>query len=187
MLRAQNIGERSPKQIVTATHRIQGCGASSSCPDSELPSDVSSRPQPACRVLGAVKAGLEAPERAARPERRPTLTAPARAGLQHVWVGAKKRDSRSNKETDQESKKGRKIAALKPLDNKSPIQGQALRVAAKTRPALTGPARDGCEIWRSGWKNARGAGRTKEWTPTFRTTDVRRTGRVANGRRHVLA
>jgi hypothetical protein len=43
-------------------------------------------------------------------------------------------------------------------------QGQALRVAAKTRPALTGPARSGCEIWRSGWKNARGAGRTKEWT-----------------------
>src|SRR6266700_2576264 len=34
---------------------------------------------------------------------------------------------------------------------------------AKTRPAFTGPARDGCEIRRSGWKNARGAGRTKEW------------------------
>jgi hypothetical protein len=31
------------------------------------------------------------------------------------------------------------------------------------RPALTPPARDGCKIWRSGWKNARGAGRTKEW------------------------
>ena len=28
---------------VTATHRIQGCGASPSCPDSELPSDASSR------------------------------------------------------------------------------------------------------------------------------------------------
>ena len=42
-------------------------------------------------------------------------------------------------------------------------QGQALRVAAKTRPALTGPARGGCAIWRSGRKNARGAGRTKEW------------------------
>jgi hypothetical protein len=42
-------------------------------------------------------------------------------------------------------------------------QGRALRVAAKTRPALTGPARAGCEIWRSGRKNARGAGRTKEW------------------------
>src|ERR1700730_12274726 len=42
-------------------------------------------------------------------------------------------------------------------------QGQALRVAAKTRPALTGRARGGCAIWRSGRKNARGAGRTKEW------------------------
>src|SRR5262249_8833303 len=81
---------------VTATHRIQGCGASSSCPDSKLPSDVSSRPQPAC--LGAVKAGLETTERAAGPERRPTLTAPVRASLQHVWVGAKKRDSKSNKQ-----------------------------------------------------------------------------------------
>src|ERR1700720_487768 len=29
-------------------------------------------------------------------------------------------------------------------------QGQALRVAAKTRPALTGPPRGGCAIWRSG-------------------------------------
>src|ERR1700688_2570998 len=43
-------------------------------------------------------------------------------------------------------------------------QGQALRVAAKARPALTGPARGGWEIWRSGRRNARGAGRTKEWT-----------------------
>jgi hypothetical protein len=38
-------------------------------------------------------------ERVASVERRPTLTAPARAGLQHVWVGAKKRDFKSNKET----------------------------------------------------------------------------------------
>src|ERR1700730_1077951 len=48
---------------------------------------------------GLSRRGLETPERAARPERRPALTAPARAGLQHVWVGAKKRDSKSNKET----------------------------------------------------------------------------------------
>ena len=41
---------------VTATHRIQGCGASPSCPDSELPSDASSRPQQRAAVLGAVKA-----------------------------------------------------------------------------------------------------------------------------------
>jgi hypothetical protein len=39
--------------------------------------------------------------------------------------------------------------------------GGALR--AECRPALTPPARGGCKIWRSGWKNARGAGRTKEW------------------------
>jgi hypothetical protein len=38
-------------------------------------------------------------EREASTERRPALTAPARAGFQHVWVGAKKRDSTSNKET----------------------------------------------------------------------------------------
>ena len=48
---------------------------------------------------GLSRRGLETTERAVRPERRPTLTAPARAGLQHVWVGAKKRDSKSNKET----------------------------------------------------------------------------------------
>jgi hypothetical protein len=49
-------------------------------------------------------------------------------------------------------------------------QGQALRVAAKTRPALTVPARGGFEIRRSGRKNARGAGRTKEWTQQNRKT-----------------
>src|SRR5579864_7972685 len=44
-----------------------------------------------------------------------------------------------------------------------PVKAEPL--AAKTRPALTGPARGGCQIWRSG-KNARGTGRTKEWTWT---------------------
>jgi hypothetical protein len=62
-------------------------------------------------------------------------------------------------------------------------QGQALRVAAKTRPALTGPARGGCTNLRSGRKNARGAGRTKEWnlpkqysrrSPIFRVPHTRR-------------
>ena len=46
---------------------------------------------------GLSRCGLQTTERAARSERRPTLTAPARAGLQHVWVGTKKRDSKSNK------------------------------------------------------------------------------------------
>jgi hypothetical protein len=48
---------------------------------------------------GLSRCGLETTERAATAERRPTLTAPARAGLHHVRVGAKKRDSKSNKET----------------------------------------------------------------------------------------
>ena len=43
--------------------------------------------------------GLETMEREVSAERRPALTAPARADFQHVWVGAKKRDSESNKET----------------------------------------------------------------------------------------
>jgi len=38
-------------------------------------------------------------EHEASAERRPALTAPARAGFQHPWVGAKKRDSKPNKET----------------------------------------------------------------------------------------
>jgi hypothetical protein len=45
--------------------------------------------------------------------------------------------------------------------------GGALR--AECRPALTPPARRGCKIWRSGRKNARGAGRTKEWGTWKRT------------------
>src|SRR6516164_5396861 len=43
------VGASPPMRMRASTHRIQGCGASSSCPDSELPSDASSRPQPACR------------------------------------------------------------------------------------------------------------------------------------------
>ena len=43
---------------------------------------------------------LETMEREVSAERRPALTAPARADFQHVWVGAKKRDSESNKETE---------------------------------------------------------------------------------------
>src|SRR4249919_2990405 len=58
--------------------------------------------------------GLARAEHAERLVRRPTLTAPARAGFAILRVGAKKRV-----ETGQE-----KIAALKPLDKKDPIQGE---------------------------------------------------------------
>jgi hypothetical protein len=60
-------------------------------------------------VLEAIKVGLARPEYAARLGRRPTLTAPARAGFAILRVGAKKRDSTSNKETDRESKKERSL------------------------------------------------------------------------------
>ena len=64
-------------------------------------------------------------------------------------------------------------------------QGQALRVAAKTRPALTGPARDGCAIWPSGRKNARGAGRTKEWNLRTQYPNGYSIFAVPHRRRHV--
>jgi hypothetical protein len=87
-------------------------------PESGLPSDR--HPvrieRPPCSELS--RYGLATAERVER--RRPTLTAPARAGFAIRRVGTKKRDSRSNKETDQGSKKDR---ALKPLDNNDPIQG----------------------------------------------------------------
>src|SRR5271169_2601012 len=84
---------------VTTTHRIQGCGAEPSCRDSELPSNTSSRPHRACRRARVYQGAAWKRRSVWRVERRPTLTAPARAGLQHVWVGAKKRDFKSNKET----------------------------------------------------------------------------------------
>jgi len=55
-------------------------------------------------VLGSVKARPGNDRAEASAERRPSLTVPARVDFQHVWVGAKKRDSKSNKETgDEES------------------------------------------------------------------------------------
>jgi hypothetical protein len=65
--------------------------------------------------------GLETTEHAARAKRRPALTAPVRAGLQHVWVGAKKRDSKSNKET---GKKEVKNAGNKCLTSRVPYKGE---------------------------------------------------------------
>src|SRR5712691_2566946 len=44
-----------------------------------------------------------------------------------------------------------------------PVKAEPFGWPRRRGQPLTGPARDGCEIWRSGRKNARGAGRTKEW------------------------
>jgi hypothetical protein len=92
------------------TYRIQVCGAmirvrKASSPLIVIPTTMSVPP-----CSGLSRRGLETMERAARTRRRPALTAPARGGLHQVWVGAKKRDSKSNKETGrkQERKKERK-------------------------------------------------------------------------------
>ena len=70
------------------------------------------------RVLS--RRGLETTERAARAERRPTLTGPVRVGLNTCVGRGKKRDSKSNKETGMEEvESGLKYM----LDFKSPIQG----------------------------------------------------------------
>src|ERR1700737_1271129 len=64
------------------TYRIQGCGAMIPRPMAKLPSDH--RPDHNQRVppcSGLSRRGLETTERAARAERRPTLTGPVRVGL----------------------------------------------------------------------------------------------------------
>ena len=72
-------------------------------------------------MLGAAKARPGNAERAASVERRPALTAPVRAGLQHVWVGAKKRDSKSNKETGMKEVEN---AGNKCLTSRAPYKGE---------------------------------------------------------------
>jgi len=73
-----------------------------------LPSDRHPDPLsgPPCSELS--RYGLASAERVERLVRRPTLTAPARAGFAILRVGTKKQAFRSNKETDQERKKVRR-------------------------------------------------------------------------------
>ena len=71
---------------------------------------------PACSELS--RYGLASAERMERLVRRPTLTAPARAG----YCGSGRRNRLSGR-TKKPIKKERKFVALKPLDNIDPIQG----------------------------------------------------------------
>ena len=86
------------------THRIQGRGAivirarKAGSPLIVIPTALS---VPSCSKLS--RYGLARAEYAARLGRRLTLTAPARVGFAILRVGAKKRNSRSNKETDQDN------------------------------------------------------------------------------------
>ena len=84
------------------TYRIQGCGAMIA-PDGKLPSDH--RPDYNQRVppcSGLSRRGLGTTERAAKGRATADLDRPCARRPQHVWVGAKKRDSKSNKETGME-------------------------------------------------------------------------------------
>ena len=86
-----------------------------------LPSDRHPDPLsgPPCSELS--RYGLASAERVERLVRRPTLTAPARAGaLQYCGSG---RRNRLSGRTKKPIKKERKFVALKPLDNIDPIQG----------------------------------------------------------------
>jgi hypothetical protein len=70
------------------TYRIQGCGAMIPRPMAKLPSDH--RPDHNQRVSpcsGLSRRGLETTDRAARAERRPTLTGPARVDLNTCGSG----------------------------------------------------------------------------------------------------
>src|SRR5450755_4250194 len=64
-------------------------------------------------------------------------------------------------------------------------QGQAFG-GAKEAPSLTAAARDGNGNMRSGRKNARGAGRTKEWNAKDDQNGVTPPLRLRNGRQASL-
>jgi hypothetical protein len=87
---------RSPIAGRLGCCRIQGRGAIDPRPESGLPLIVipTAPSVPSCSKLS--RCGLTRAEYAARLGRRPTLTAPARAGFAILRVGAKKRSSRSN-------------------------------------------------------------------------------------------
>jgi hypothetical protein len=110
---------------VTATHRIQGCGASPSRLDSELPSNASSRPQQACRrARGCHGSAMER-----RPKGATTgLDSPLRASTSNM-CGSRQRNgipSRTKKlGRDEESEQGRQIM----LDFEGLIQGVAWQQA----------------------------------------------------------
>src|SRR5216684_876567 len=105
------------------TYRIQGCGEMIRARWQSSPLIIVPTTTSVAACSGLSRRGLETTERAARAERRPTLTGPVRVGLNTCVVGAKKRDSKSNKETGMEEvESGVKYM----LDFKSP------RVAACT-------------------------------------------------------
>ena len=81
--------------------------------DIVIPTTTSALP---CSMLS--RCGLASPRHEEISERRPTLTASARDSVWTLWVGAKKRAFKSNKETET-----KKTCRELPLDFQGPIQG----------------------------------------------------------------
>src|SRR5262245_56175652 len=128
---------------------------------SGLPSISSSRPQRACcRARGCQGVAWQRWSLVNGRERRPTLTAPARDSVWDVWVGAKKRASGSNKETDEEKRNhplwrglttkppykrtrdhstGRFGPAMKPASGLIPLEDRGVSPACGARPLARRP------------------------------------------------
>ena len=77
---------------------------------------------------GLSRLGLETMEREVSAERRPALTAPARADFQHVWVGEEAGCQVEQRSWDEESKECREIA----LDFEGLIQGAAWKPRSRS-------------------------------------------------------
>ena len=102
------------------TYRIQGCGAMIRARWQSSPLIIVPTTTSVAAVLGPVKARPGNDGACGQGKATANLDRPCARRPQHVWVGAKKRDSKSNKETGMEEvESGLKYM----LDFKSPIQG----------------------------------------------------------------
>src|SRR5712672_2677180 len=113
------------------TYRIQGCGAMIRARWQSSPLIIVPTTTSVAAVLGPVKARPGNDGACGQGRATADLDRPCARRPQHVWVGAKKRDTESNKETGmKEVESGVKYM----LDFKSPIQGclAFTRVAACT-------------------------------------------------------
>ena len=116
------------------THRIQGCGAidlrarKAGSPLIVIPIASS---VPPCSELS--RYGLASPKLVERLVRRPTLTAPARAGFANT-AGRDEETGFPGRTKKPMKKAEKEIAVLKPLDNKKPIQGTSGETARPKVP-----------------------------------------------------
>ncbi len=155
--------------------RIQGCG-SASCPDCKLPSTSSQiearhgKPRSILKPDRSIlppcsepsRCGLETAESVARSERRPTLTAPARAGVGAVRSGRKK--AFGEVEPKKCGKEGTKSKVLQNmgLTSSVPYKDRPCGRPPKGRSSLTRPC---APCWREphGRVGKSNPGRSRNW------------------------